>query len=162
LEESLWRQGLDVMLTGVFFCSQAAAKYMIKHKSGKIINIASMFGLGAVPERVCYCSAKAGVIQLTKVLECEWAHHNINVNAIAPGYVETDLVKGLISKGAYDAIALANRTPLGRLAKTDGIAEIVVFLCSEESRYIEGQTIIVDGGWSSYMYLDSWLQHCMP
>ncbi len=90
LEEHRWRQGIDVMLTGVFFCSQAAGREMIKQNRGKIINIASMFGLGAVPERACYCAAKAGVIQLTKVLGCEWVTHNINVNAIAPGYVETD------------------------------------------------------------------------
>jgi 3-oxoacyl-[acyl-carrier protein] reductase len=159
LDEELWRRGIDVMLTGVFFCSQAAGKQMILQKSGKIINIASMFGLGGIPERACYCSAKAGVIELTKVLGCEWAHYNINVNAIAPGYVETDLVKNLISQGTFDEQVLAERTPVGRLARTEEIAEIALFLASEESKYIQGQTIVVDGGWSSYMYLDSWLQN---
>jgi NAD(P)-dependent dehydrogenase (short-subunit alcohol dehydrogenase family) len=159
LDEELWRRGMDVMLTGVFLCSQAAGKQMIIQKSGKIINVASMFGLGGIPERACYCAAKAGVISLTKVLGCEWAHYNINVNAIAPGYVETDLVKNLISQGTFDEKSLAGRTPLDRLARPDEIAEIALFLASDESKYIEGQTIVVDGGWSSYMYLESWLQN---
>jgi NAD(P)-dependent dehydrogenase (short-subunit alcohol dehydrogenase family) len=83
LEESRWRNGMDVMLNGVFFCSQAAGKEMIKQKYGKIINIASVNGIVAFPERACYCAAKGGVMALTKVLGCEWAQYNINVNAIA-------------------------------------------------------------------------------
>jgi NAD(P)-dependent dehydrogenase (short-subunit alcohol dehydrogenase family) len=158
LEESRWRQGIDVMLTGVFFCSQAAGKEMIKQRSGKIINIASVNGIGAFPERVCYSSAKAGVMQLTKVLGCEWARYNINVNAIAPGYVKTGMVADLAKKGVLNEAELATRTPLGRLAECEEIADAVVFLASEESKYIEGQTIVVDGGWSSYMYLESWLE----
>jgi 3-oxoacyl-[acyl-carrier protein] reductase len=158
LEEARWRTGIDVMLTGVFFCSQAAGKEMIKQKYGKIVNIASINGIGAFPERACYCSAKAGVMALTKVLGCEWARYNINVNAVAPGYVETDLVKNLASSGTLDQSELARRTPMGRMAKTDEIADSVVFLASEESKYIEGQTIAVDGGWTAYEYLESWLE----
>ena len=158
LEESQWRQGIDVMLTGVFFCSQVAGKEMIKQRSGKIINVASIAGLGALPERACYCSAKAGVIELTKVLACEWAKYNINVNTIAPGYVRTSLVEELIEKGKYDENQLMNRSPMGRLGTCEEISDAAVFLSSEESRYITGQTIVVDGGWSSYMYLESWLQ----
>jgi 3-oxoacyl-[acyl-carrier protein] reductase len=157
LEESLWRRGIDVMLNGVFFCSQAAGQEMIKQKSGKIINIASVNGIDAFPERACYCSAKAGVMALTKVLGCEWARYNINVNAIAPGYVETDLVKNLVSQGTLDVKELAGRTPNGRLAKTEDIADTVVFLASEDSKHIVGQTIVVDGGWTAYGYLESWL-----
>jgi NAD(P)-dependent dehydrogenase (short-subunit alcohol dehydrogenase family) len=157
LEESRWRTGIDVMLTGVFFCSQAAGKEMIKQGSGKIINIASVNGIVAFPERVCYSCAKAGVIQLTKVLGCEWARYNINVNAIAPGYVKTYLVKELAEKGTLDVEELATRTPLGRLAEPEEIAAAVIFLASEESKYMEGQTIIIDGGWTSYGYLESWL-----
>jgi len=158
LEESQWKKGIDVMLTGVFFCSQAAGKEMIKRQNGKIINIASIAGIGALPERACYCSAKAGVIQLTRVLACEWAKYNINVNAIAPGYVKTSLVKELIEKGKYDEETLSIRTPMGRLGKCEEVADAAVFLSSEESRFITGQTIVVDGGWSSYMYLESWLK----
>jgi NAD(P)-dependent dehydrogenase (short-subunit alcohol dehydrogenase family) len=157
LAESVWRRGIDVMLTGVFFCSQIAGKEMIKQKSGKIINIASVNGVDAFPERVCYCSAKAGVMALTKVLGCEWARYNINVNAVAPGYVETDLVRNLVSQGTLDVDELAKRTPNGKLASSDDIANTVVFLASEESKHIVGQTIIVDGGWTAYGYLESWL-----
>ena len=158
LEESLWKRGIDVMLTGVFFCSQAAGKEMIKRKNGKIINIASINGIGAFPERVCYSSAKAGVMQLTRVLGCEWAKYNINVNAVAPGYVKTQLVEDLAENGRLDMAELRIRTPLGRLAELDEIADTVVFLASEESKYIEGETIVVDGGWTAYGYLESWLK----
>jgi NAD(P)-dependent dehydrogenase (short-subunit alcohol dehydrogenase family) len=145
------------MLTGVFFCSQAAGREMIKQGSGKIINIASVNGILAFPERVCYSCAKAGVIQLTKVLGCEWARYNINVNAIAPGYVKTYLVEELAEKGTLDVEELATRTPLGRLAEPEEIAAAVIFLASEESKYMEGHTIVIDGGWTAYGYLESWL-----
>jgi 3-oxoacyl-[acyl-carrier protein] reductase len=157
LEESRWHRGLDVMLTGVFFCSQVAGRQMIKQKSGKIINIASINGIGAFPERVCYSTAKAGVMQMTRVLGTEWARYNINVNAVAPGYVKTFLVEDLAEKGQLDIAELETRTPLGRLAELDEIADAVIFLASEESKYIEGQTIVVDGGWTAYGYLESWL-----
>ena len=159
LEESLWRRGIDVMLTGVFFCSQAAGKVMIKQRSGKIINIASINGLEAFPERAAYGSAKAGVMQLTRTLGCEWAKYNINVNAIAPGYIKTQLVTDLLEKGVYNEKELARRTPAGRLGECDDVADAVVFLASEESKYIIGQTIVVDGGWSAYGYLESWLKN---
>jgi NAD(P)-dependent dehydrogenase (short-subunit alcohol dehydrogenase family) len=158
LEESRWRNGMDVMLNGVFFCCQAAGKEMIKQKYGKIINIASVNGIVAFPERACYCAAKAGVMALTKVLGSEWARYNINVNAVAPGYVETDLVKNLANQGALDTRELECRTPMGRMAKSTEIADSVVFLASEESKYIEGQTIVVDGGWTAFGYLESWLE----
>jgi 3-oxoacyl-[acyl-carrier protein] reductase len=157
LEENRWRRGIDVMLTGVFFCSQVVGREMIKQCSGKIINIASVNGILAFPERVCYSCAKAGVMQLTKVLGCEWARYNINVNAIAPGYVKTLLVEELAEKGTLDVAELTMRTPLGRLAGPEEIAAAVIFLASEESKYIEGQTIVIDGGWTAYGYLESWL-----
>jgi 3-oxoacyl-[acyl-carrier protein] reductase len=157
LEEGVWRRGIDVLLTGVFFCSQAAGKEMIKRRSGKIINIVSINGIGAFPERACYGSAKAGVMQLTRTLGCEWAKYNINVNAIAPGYIRTHLVEDLVEKGILDVEELATRTPSGRLGECEEIADAAIFLASEESKYIVGQTIVVDGGWSSYMYLESWL-----
>ncbi|MDZ7262898.1 MAG: 3-oxoacyl-ACP reductase FabG [candidate division KSB1 bacterium] len=159
LAEDKWRRGIDVMLTGVFFCSQAAGNEMIKQKSGKIINIASINGVVAFPERACYCAAKAGVMALTKVLGSEWARYNINVNAVAPGYVETELVKDLANAGTLNLNELANRTPNGRLAKADEVADLVVFLASEESKYIQGQTVIMDGGWTAYGYLESWLRN---
>lgn len=158
LEEECWRRGIDVMLTGVFLCSQAVGKEMIKQKYGKIINIASVNGIGAFPERVAYGSAKAGVMQLTRSLGCEWARYNINVNALAPGYIKTHLVEDLVQKGILDEKEIVNRTPSGRLGECEEVADAAVFLASEESKFIVGQTIVVDGGWSAYMYLESWLE----
>jgi len=158
LAEKLWRRGIDVMLTGVFFCSQAAGREMIKQKNGKIINIASINGIVAFPERACYSSAKAGVMALTRVLASEWARYNINVNAVAPGYVETEMVKNLIGQGKLDAGELKLRTPSGKLSGAEDIAETVVFLASESSRSINGQTIVIDGGWTAYGFVESWLK----
>jgi NAD(P)-dependent dehydrogenase (short-subunit alcohol dehydrogenase family) len=146
------------MLTGTFFCCQAAGREMIKQKSGKIINIASINGIVAFPERASYCSAKAGVMALTKVLASEWARYNINVNAIAPGYVETELVSNLISQGKLKIEELKGRTPGGKLTGTEDIAETAVFLASESAKNINGQTIVIDGGWTAYGYLESWLK----
>jgi NAD(P)-dependent dehydrogenase (short-subunit alcohol dehydrogenase family) len=159
LEEKLWRRGIDVMLTGAFFCSQAAGKEMIRQKSGKIVNIASINGIVAFPERASYCSAKAGVMALTKVLASEWAKHNINVNAVAPGYVETELVSSLVAQGKLQMNELMARTPSGKLASAEDVAETVVFLVSDSSKSINGQTIVTDGGWTAYGYLESWLKN---
>lgn len=157
LEEEKWRRGIDVMLSGVFFCSQAAGREMIARKYGKIINIASVNGIDAFPERSCYGSAKAGVMGMTKSLGCEWARHGVNVNGIAPGYIETNLVEDLIEKGVLDEKELAGRTPAGRLGTCDDIAKAAVFLASDDASYIVGHTLVVDGGWSAYGYLESWL-----
>lgn len=153
LEESRWDKGIDVDLKGVFFCSQIVGRDMIKRKKGNIINIASIAGIGAFPARATYCSAKAGVIMLTKVLACEWAKYHINVNAIAPGYVKTELVEDLIRKGQYDEDALAKRAPAGRMGVPEDIANAAVFLAVDRSNYITGHTLVVDGGWSAYGYL---------
>ena len=82
----------------------------------------------------------------------------MNVNAVAPGYTKTQLVEDLLEKGVLDESEIAGRTPAGRLAECEEIADTVVFLASEQSKYIAGQTIVVDGGWSAYMYLESWLE----
>ncbi len=158
LEESKWRRGIDVLLTGTFFCCQAAAREMIKQKSGKIVNISSMLGLTGIPERACYSSAKAGVIGLTRALAVEWAPYNINVNAICPGYVRTDIIKGLIARGLYEEKTLNTLTPLGRIGEPEDIASLALFLASEESKNMTGQAIVTDGGWTTYGYLPSWLE----
>ena len=157
LEESRWDRGIDIDLKGVFLCSQLVGKEMMTQKRGNIINIASVAGIVGLPARACYGSAKAGVIALTKVLACEWARYNINVNAIAPGFCRTEMVEDLIKKGHFYEQAIARRTPAGRLGEPEDIAHAAVFLASEESSFITGHTLVVDGGWSAYGYLESWL-----
>ncbi len=153
VEESEWRRVIDINLSGVFYCSQAAGKVMARQMEGNIINIASISGAAAYPMRAAYCSSKSAVIMLTKVLAIEWAKYNIRVNAIAPGYVETKLVQDLVSRGVLDVEALKRRIPMRRLAKPEEIAKVAVFLASDDSSYITGETIFVDGGWMAYGYV---------
>ncbi len=141
-----WDQIIATNLTGAFLCSQAVGKVMIKQKSGRIINMTSIGGQVALPRLVAYCASKAGIISLTQVLAAEWAQHNILVNAIGPSYVETDFTVGLRSNPAiYDD--LKNKNLLKRFAQPEEIVGAAVFLASDESNYITGQTIFVDGGW---------------
>jgi len=141
-----WDQIIATNLTGAFLCAQAVGKVMIKQKSGKIINMTSVGGKVALPRLVAYCASKAGIISLTQVLAAEWAQHNILVNAIGPSYVETEFTAGLRGNQAiYDD--LKNKNLLKRFARPEEIVGAAVFLASDESNYITGQTLFVDGGW---------------
>jgi NAD(P)-dependent dehydrogenase (short-subunit alcohol dehydrogenase family) len=157
LSEQDWDKAFAINLKGVFLCSQAVGKEMIKQRAGKIINIASIYGLFGVPERAAYCTSKAGVISLTQTLACEWAKYNINVNAIAPGLIKTEMVNDAIKTAIFDQKAVAARSPMGRLGEPEEIANAALFLASDESNFITGHTLVVDGGWSVYGYLQSWL-----
>jgi len=132
---------------GVYFCSQAAARIMIAKKRGKIVNIASAAAFlvrAGVPNSV-YAMTKSGIVMLTKALSEEWAGYNINVNAVAPGYFATPLVADrLKDPDVYSRIV--SSTPLGRVGHCDDIVGAVIFLASEASDYITGQTLCVDGG----------------
>ncbi|MCX5995460.1 MAG: 3-oxoacyl-ACP reductase FabG [Chloroflexi bacterium] len=141
-----WEQIIATNLTGAFLCAQAVGKVMIKQKSGKIINMTSVGGEVALPRLVAYCASKAGIISLTQVLAAEWAQHNILVNAIGPSYVETEFTAGLRGNQAiYDD--LKNKNLLKRFAQPEEVVGVAIFLASDESNYITGQTIFVDGGW---------------
>ena len=141
-----WDQIIATNLTGAFLCAQAVGKVMIKQKSGKIINMTSVGGEVALPRLIAYCASKAGIISLTQVLAAEWAQHNILVNAIGPSYVETEFTAGLRgNERIYDDLKKANL--LKRFAKPEEVVGAAVFLASDESNYITGQTIFVDGGW---------------
>jgi NAD(P)-dependent dehydrogenase (short-subunit alcohol dehydrogenase family) len=155
LELSLddWKRALDINLTSVFLCCTAAARRMLPEKTGVIINMASMYGIVAAPERLAYCVTKSGVIMLTKTLAIEWAAEGLRVNAIAPGYVQTALVNDLISSDRLDVAALTRRTPQRRLAQPQEIANAAVFLSSEAAGHITGQALAVDGGWTAYGYI---------
>ena len=146
-----WQRIIDINLGGVFYSSQAAARQMVQQSlGGVIISLASISGALGFPGRAPYCASKAGVIALTQVLACEWAEHNIRVNAVAPGYIQTDLVDANIRRGVVDAAAVRRRTPLGRLGTPDDVANAIVLLCSDQASYITGETLYVDGGWTAY------------
>ena len=153
LKEEDWVRVLDINLKGVFLCSQAVGREMIRLKRGNIINIASMDGVVGLPGRSAYCTSKAGVIMFTKVLAIEWAKHNIRVNSISPGYTKTDLIAKLINQGIFDENGIKKRCPMGRMASPDEIAKAAVFLASDESSYITGSNLLVEGGWTAYGYL---------
>ena len=145
-DKEAWDQIIATNLTGAFLCAQAVGKEMIKQKSGKIINMTSVGGKVALPRLVAYCASKAGIISLTQVLAAEWAQHNILVNAIGPSYVETEFTAGLRgNQRIYDD--LKNKNLLKRFAQPEEVVGAAIFLASDESNYITGQTIFVDGGW---------------
>ena len=144
--KDVWDQILATNLTGTFLCSQAVGRVMMQQKGGRIINMTSVGGEVALPKLVAYCASKAGIIMLTKVLAAEWAAHNILVNAIGPAFVETDFTSGLRENERIYS-ELKSKNPLQRFARPDEIVGAALFLASEESSYITGQTIFVDGGW---------------
>lgn len=148
-----WRRAMDVNLTGCFLCAKAAGRRMLAQGGGVILNIASMYGLVAAPERLAYCVSKAGVVMLTRALGIEWAGRGLRVNAIAPGYVRTALVEGLVERGRLDIPLLERRTPQGRLGSVEEVAEVALFLASERARFMVGQTVVLDGGWSAWGYV---------
>ena len=148
-----WRRAVDINLTGVFLCAQAAGRRMVPAGSGSIINLASMYGVVAAPDRAAYCATKGAVVLLTETLAVEWGPAGVRVNALAPGYVETDLVRDLAARGRLDPERLKQRTPLRRMAQPAEMADLAVFLASRQAAYITGHTLVADGGWSRYSYL---------
>jgi 2-deoxy-D-gluconate 3-dehydrogenase len=146
--EDDWDRVLDVNLKGVFFCAQAVGREMVRRGSGKIVNIASQNGVVGYHDRAAYCSSKAGVVNLTRVLAIEWAEHQINVNAVAPTFVLTPLTEKMFANPAFSN-EIHRRIPLGRLGKPEDIVGAVVFLASPAADLITGHTLLVDGGWTA-------------
>jgi NAD(P)-dependent dehydrogenase (short-subunit alcohol dehydrogenase family) len=144
-----WRDVIDVNLSGVLYCSQAVAQHMIKRGCGRIINIASMSGLIAnrPQPQASYNASKAAVIHLTKSLAAEWAPHNIRVNAIAPGYMDTPMAQPFFEDPQYGGVWI-DAIPMKRPGQPEELAPIAVLLASEASSYMTGTTVIVDGGYT--------------
>ena len=143
MKDDDWDQVMDTNLRGVFLMTRAAAKSMMRQRSGRIINIASTAGAMGNPGQVNYSAAKAGVIGLTKAAARELAHWNILVNAVAPGLIETDMTAA-ISAEARDG--LLQQVPLKRMGAAREVAEVVRFLAGDGAAYVTGQTIHVNGG----------------
>ncbi len=149
-----WQRALETDLFGVFYGCQSAARQMIAQGTGGcIINVTSVYGLVAAPMRAAYCTSKAGANMLTKLLASEWASKNIRVNAIAPGYIRTELVQQLIDRGALPVGAIEKRTPQGRIGEVSDVLALAVLLACDESAFMTGSIITVDGGWAAYGYL---------
>lgn len=148
-----WQRMMNIQLNGTFYCCQSAGRQMVKQGwGGAIVNITSVTAQAAFPQRASYCTAKAGVDMLTKVLAIEWAQYKIRVNAVGPSHTETEMTKTLMAQGLYDLDTVTKRIPLGRLANVDDIANGVSFLCSEKASFITGQALYVDGGYLAYGY----------
>ena len=136
----------EVDFKGLYLCSRRAGREMIRQNDGCIINISSIAGLTPLP-LVMYGPMKSAVNMLTRILAREWAQYKIRVNAIAPGYVMTPLIKNMIEKGQRDPSLIIERTPMKKMLDPMDIAKAVLFLASSEARYITGAVLPVDGGW---------------
>lgn len=144
--EEDWSTVIEVNLSSVFRTSQAAGRYMIEQGSGKIVNIASLLSFQGGITVPAYTASKSGVAGVTKALANEWAKHNVNVNAIAPGYMATDNTTALRADETRNRQIL-ERIPTGRWGTPDDLAGTAVFLSSAASDYLQGHIVVVDGGW---------------
>lgn len=143
MKDSEWDDVINTNLKGVFLCTKAVTRPMMKQRKGRIINITSIVGVTGNPGQANYVAAKAGVIGFTKTTAKELAQRNITVNAIAPGFITTDMTDKLTEEVKN---GMLTQIPLGQFGKPEDIANAVVFLASDESSYITGQTLHIDGG----------------
>jgi len=144
-----WNNILSVNLTGAFVFAKKVGQEMIQQGYGSIINISSVGSDQAITKSVAYTAAKGGLNMLTKNLAVEWAEKGVRVNGIAPSYIETDLVENIKNHRPDFAKDITNRTPMKRMGKPEEMKGVAVFLASEASSYITGETIFVDGGWTA-------------
>lgn len=151
LSEEEWHHVLDTNLTSAFFCSQAAYPEMLKAGGGKMINIGSMMSLFGAPFATAYASSKGGIVQMTRSMATAWAKDNIQVNAVLPGWIDTDLTKRAREQVTGLEDSVQKRTPTGRWGTPDDMAGVAAFLASSASDFVTGTAIPVDGGFSVAM-----------
>jgi 2-deoxy-D-gluconate 3-dehydrogenase len=146
--EEHWDRLMDINLKGLFFCAQKVGQVMVEQGQGKIINIGSQMGLVGGKLRAAYCSSKGGVVQLTKVLAIEWAQHGVNVNGVAPTFLETPFTAAFWqNKAFYDEVV--GNILFGRLGQVEDVLGAIIFLASPAADLITGHTLLVDGGWTA-------------
>ncbi|BDG35109.1 3-oxoacyl-[acyl-carrier-protein] reductase [Saccharococcus caldoxylosilyticus] len=143
MKEEEWDQVINTNLKGVFHCIKAVTRPMMKQRYGRIVNIASIVGISGNPGQANYVAAKAGVIGLTKTAARELASRNITVNAVAPGFITTDMTDSLSDELKADML---KQIPLARFGEPEDVAKVVAFLVSDAASYMTGQTLHVDGG----------------
>lgn len=145
-----FRRLIDVHLTGTYMMCKAVAPLMLAQRCGSIINLSSVGGVLGLTPRNAYSAAKAGIGMMTRTLGCEWASQGVRVNAIAPGYILTPFLRRLIDDGKLDAQRLCRRTPAGRMGSPEHIADAMMFLVSDQSAFITGVVLPVDGGYMAW------------
>lgn len=145
--EDEWDKVMQIDLKGVFLASKAVIPVMIKQKSGKIITTASIAGLSGFAQSAAYCAAKGAVVNLTRQMALDYAPRGICINAIAPGVIASDMTQSFLSDEQVKQ-AFLEKIPVGRVGIPQDIAHAAVYLASEESSYMVGQTLVVDGGWT--------------
>ena len=148
LSEDEWHHVLDTNLTSAFLCSQAAYPQLLRTGGGKIINIGSMMSLFGAPYAVAYASSKGGIVQMSRAMATAWAKDNIQVNAVLPGWIDTDLTRRARQQVAGLQDSVQQRTPHGRWGTADDMAGVAAFLASPASDFVTGTAIPVDGGFS--------------
>ena len=146
-----WQGVMDVNLTGTFFMSQRFARHLVEgERKGCIVSLASTHGIVALAERSTYGIAKGAIVHMTRMLAYEWAQHGIRVNAIAPGTIETPSRAAYFNANPGTREAMLMRVPMGEFGTEDDVAGAVAYLASEDARYITGQTLVLDGGLTTY------------
>jgi NAD(P)-dependent dehydrogenase (short-subunit alcohol dehydrogenase family) len=146
IDDVAWQEMLDIHVTGTMRCCREAYPYLRLAAGANIVNFSSMNSRLGVSGRLSYCAAKAAIEAMTRVLAVEWAADDIRVNAVAPGYIETDMLSKLIADGDHDPAALLRRVPAGRLGKVADVSGLVAFLASPAAAYVTGHTLFADGG----------------
>jgi NAD(P)-dependent dehydrogenase (short-subunit alcohol dehydrogenase family) len=148
-----WQRVLDINLTGSFLCSQRVFEPMRLGGGGKIIMVGSMQAHSGAPARLAYIASKHGLVGLARGLGVEWAKYNINVNVLSPGYIKTDIIMQLIEQGKLNLEGIEKRTPAGRIGKMEDVTGPAIFLASAESDFMTAQSLVIDGGWLAYSFL---------
>ena len=145
-EEDVWDKVMNINAKGVWLCMKYELPYLLAAKGGVVVNIASKAGLGAVPGNVAYAASKHAVIGITKTAAIEYASKNIRVNAVCPSFADTPMVQNSIMQDLEYGQRLVMMNPMRRLGTADEICNVVMFLCSEKSSFMNGQSVAVDGG----------------